>query len=329
MCPLASSQGSASGRTQSVRKRSSAATSSRKKKSTQGASRRGRHKAGDNRFAAWLTQWIYVKKKLIWWILSGALAMAAIYVLFLYYFFIGPTSFRWQAQYGDPVYPDGFKVHGVDVSHYQATIDWEQLRNASLNKAPVTFVIIKATEGESLIDDYFNLNFYEARRNDFVRGAYHFFLPDVDARKQARFFIRQVHLEPGDLPPVLDVEKIGNLSESQLRKAVKTWLDIVEQEYHVKPIIYTGYKFKMSYLNTPQFEDYPYWIAHYYVEKLQYKGTWHFWQHTDCGKVQGIRGNVDCNVFNGSVEDLKKLTIQEDDFTEKAMEEEKKAKRAM
>ena len=215
-------------------------------------------------------------------------------------------------------YPEGFDVHGIDVSHYQENIDWERLRNASLNSSPVSFVFIKATEGTTLLDDNFNLNFYEAKQNDFIRGAYHFFLPDVDAQKQARFFLKQVHLEPGDLPPVLDVEKVGKLTETQLQKAVKTWLDIVEKEYSVKPIIYTGYKFKLHYLNTPAFDEYPYWIAHYYVEKLEYRGKWNFWQHTDCGKVTGIKGNVDCNIFNGSFEDLMKLTIpeQEDNYTD-------------
>ena len=86
----------------------------------------------------------------------------------------------------------------------------------------------------------------------------------------------------------------------------------------MKPIIYTGYKFKLHYLNTPAFDEYPYWIAHYYVEKLEYRGKWNFWQHTDCGKVTGIKGNVDCNIFNGSFEDLMKLTIpeQEDNYTD-------------
>ena len=239
-----------------------------------------------------------------------------------YYFFIRPYAYRWKPCHGLKEYgvciPDGYDVHGIDVSHYQENIDWERLRNASLNSSPVSFVFIKATEGTTLLDDNFNLNFYEAKQNDFIRGAYHFFLPDVDAQKQARFFLKQVHLEPGDLPPVLDVEKVGKLTETQLQKAVKTWLDIVEKEYGVKPIIYTGYKFKLHYLNTPAFDEYPYWIAHYYVEKLEYRGKWNFWQHTDCGKVTGIKGNVDCNIFNGSFEDLMKLTIpeQEDNYTD-------------
>lgn len=258
-------------------------------------------------------KWLFFKRWPSWTIWTGALLLCIVYIFVFYYFFVDPYSFRWKAMYGTPVYPEGFDIHGIDVSHYQENIDWEKLRNANLDTAPVTFVFIKATEGVSLMDDNFNLNFYEAKQNDFVRGAYHFFIPDMDARKQAEFFLKQVHLEPGDLPPVLDVEKAGSLTEVQLKKAVKTWLDIVEAKYNVKPIIYTGYKFKLHYLNDDMFNDYPYWIAHYYVEQLEYKGKWDFWQHTDCGKVKGIKGNVDCNIFNGSYEELMQLTIKEPD----------------
>ena len=269
-----------------------------------------RKKAGRKRKKV-ADKWLFFRRWPSWAVWTGGVLLAVAYIAFFYHFFVDSSSWRWKAIYGDPVYPEGFDVHGIDVSHYQEDIDWELLRNASLDTSPVSFVFIKATEGETLLDENFNLNFYEAKQNDFIRGAYHFFLPNVDARRQALFFLKQVHLEPGDLPPVLDVEKTGGLTGAQLRKAVKTWLDIVEKEYGVKPILYTGYRFKMDYLNTPAFDEYPYWIAHYYVEKLAYKGKWSFWQHTDCGKVRGIKGNVDCNIFNGSMEELMELTIKE------------------
>lgn len=249
-----------------------------------------------------------------WPVWLGIFLVGAVYIGLFYHFFVGPFSFRWKAMYGETVYPEGYHVRGIDISHYQASIDWERLRNASMDNDPVRFVIIKATEGTTIMDENFNENFYEAKRNDFVRGAYHFFVPGVDARKQARFFLRQVHLEPGDLPPVLDVEKRGDLSVAQLKRDVKVWLDVVEAKYHVKPILYTGYKFKMDYLNDSDFEPYPYWIAHYYVDKLEYKGPWIMWQHTDSGRIPGIRGQVDCNIFNGSPEDLVELTLKEEDI---------------
>lgn len=244
-----------------------------------------------------------------WTIWLGIVLFATLYIGICYYFFVGPTSFRWKAVYGETYYPEGYEVHGIDVSHYQENIRWEELRNASIDNMPVRFVFIKATEGISLFDSHFNQNFYEAKQNDIIRGAYHYFTPDVPAHLQAEFFLRQVHLEPGDLPPVLDVEDAGSLTKAQLTQSVKIWLDIVEKKYGVKPIIYSGFRFKQKYLSDIVFDDYPYWIAHYYVEKITYQGQWHFWQHTDCGKVVGIKGKVDCNVFNGSVADLLKLTL--------------------
>lgn len=246
-----------------------------------------------------------------WLLWLGGLLIIAAYIGFFYHFFVSPFSFRWRAIYGDPVYPDGYEIRGIDISHYQERVNWEKLRNASIGDSPVSFVFIKATEGEKLFDDNFNRNFSNAKRNDIIRGAYHFFIPGISARKQAEFYLSIAQLEPGDLPPVLDIEKKGDLTPEQLRREAKTWLDIVEKEYGVKPILYTGYKFKVDYLNTPEFDAYPYWIAHYYVEKLAYKGKWTFWQHTDCGKVSGINGFVDCNIFNGSLQELEALTLPE------------------
>ena len=243
----------------------------------------------------------------------GIVLIAIAYIGLFYYFFVGPYSFRWKAIFGEPTYPEGYNVRGIDISHYQTNIKWEKLRNASLNNDPVRFVIIKATEGKNLFDDDFNDNFYQAKENDFIRGAYHYFVPGVDAAEQARFFLHQVHLVPGDLPPVLDIEDIGKLPKKQLQKDVKKWLDIVENKYGVKPILYSNYKFKKDYLDDPVFDEYPYWIAHYYINKLEYKGNWVMWQHTDCGKVDGIKGSVDCNIFNGSVKDLEAFTIQDKD----------------
>ena len=246
----------------------------------------------------------------MWSILLGVGLILALYLFLFNYFFVDPFSFRWKAIYGDPDYPDGYEVRGIDISHYQERVSWNKLRNAKVDSRPLSFIIIKATEGVSIIDENFNENFYQARQNNITRGAYHFFTPDADTRRQAEFFLKQVHLEAGDLPPVLDVEKAGRLDKEQLQQAVKTWLNIVEKHYGVKPIIYTGYKFKLQYLNDSFFDDYPYWIAHYYVGQLEYKGKWAFWQYTDVGHVEGINGYVDCNIFSGDLGELYDLTIQ-------------------
>lgn len=243
-----------------------------------------------------------------WWV--GGLSIVSLYVWIFYYFFVGPTGFRWRALYGDPKYPEGYEIRGIDISHYQGEIDWELLRNAMIERCPVRFILIKATEGTTRIDPNFKENFSQAREYGFIRGAYHFWSNKSSARNQAYFFLDNVKLEEGDLPPVLDIEhKPSDVSVEDFQRDVLTWLHIVEDKYHAKPIIYTYYKFKMAYLNNQVFDGYPYWIAHYYVDKIEYTGEWKFWQHTDAGRLPGIKGYVDFNIYNGSYYDLKKFTI--------------------
>ena len=244
-----------------------------------------------------------------WWM--GGAAVLAVYIYFFYYIFVGPFGFRWRALYGDVSYPEGYEIHGIDISHHQGRIDWQELKDKGvIDKFPIRFVMIKATEGASQIDENFRENFYQAREHGFTRGAYHFYSVHSSAADQARFFISKVKLENGDLPPVLDVEhKPKKQTDEQFKASVLEWLQIVERHYGVKPIIYTYYKFKTRYLNDPIFDDYPYWIAHYYVDQVEYDGPWKFWQHTDVGRLPGIKGDVDFNIYNGSFYDLRKLTI--------------------
>lgn len=293
-------------RTASSQKKSAMA---RKKTPRRGGSR-GRRRSSSflQRYPRWA-----------WWI--GGTAVIVLYVFLFYHFFVGPTGFRWRALYGDAEYPEGFEIHGIDISHYQGKIDWEQLKNAMIKGCPVRFVIIKSTEGSSRLDENFRENFNQARDFGFIRGVYHFWSNKSTAREQAYYFLDQVHLTDGDLPPVLDIEhKPADKSVEDFQRDVLTWLHIVEDKYHVKPIIYTYYKFKEQYLSAPVFEDYPYWIAHYYVDKVQYKGKWKFWQHTDVGKLPGIKGYVDFNIYNGSYNELKQLCIGSNNNEKKFME---------
>lgn len=293
-------------RTASSQKKSAMA---RKKTPRRGGSR-GRRRSSSflQRYPRWA-----------WWI--GGTAVIVLYVFLFYHFFVGPTGFRWRALYGDAEYPEGYEIHGIDISHYQGKIDWEQLKNAMIKGCPVRFVIIKSTEGSSRLDENFRENFNQARDFGFIRGVYHFWSNKSTAREQAYYFLDQVHLTDGDLPPVLDIEhKPADKSVENFQRDVLTWLHIVEDKYHVKPIIYTYYKFKEQYLSAPVFEDYPYWIAHYYVDKVQYKGKWKFWQHTDVGKLPGIKGYVDFNIYNGSYYELKQLCIGSNNNEKKFME---------
>lgn len=246
-------------------------------------------------------------------ILWGLLVIVVVvYVIFFYRTFVGPYSFRWKALYGEVTYPAG-TVRGIDISHYQAEIDWDKLANATIQDSPLRFVFIKATEGTDQFDSYFNRNFHAAKQHGIIRGAYHFFSTHSPAKRQAEHFCRMVQLEEGDLPPVLDVEtevdKTGAYTRSQLTRELLVWLDIVEKHYGVTPILYASYSFRKTYLSNEAFLKYPYWIAHYYVDNLRYTGSWAFWQHTDAGHIDGIRGYVDVNLFNGDMEQLEALLI--------------------
>ena len=245
---------------------------------------------------------------------SVAACLAVVLSAGFYWFFIRPYAYRWKPCYGQKGYgvclPCSYEVHGIDISHYQGDIDWSLLAQQRAGEFPLRFIFLKATEGGDHGDEAFCANFDSARAHGFLRGAYPLFFPPTDAHRQADFFIRTVRLQKGDLPPVLDVETTQGRSKADLQRAVKTWLDHVEDHYGVTPILYASYKFKLRYLNDSIFQRYPYWIAHYYVDSVRYDGPWHFWQHTDVGAVPGIRGNVDLNVFNGPLAGLDSLCLR-------------------
>ena len=214
-------------------------------------------------------------------------SLCIVYVYVFYTFFVQPYGLRWRGVYGEADYPAGYSIRGIDISHHQGKIDWNQLQRAKIGDEPLSFVFMKATEGMSLIDREFDYNFKEAKEHGFIRGVYHFFVPGVPAKLQANHFIQKAKLEPGDLPPVLDIETVGSLSPEEIRYSTLSWLNIVEEEFGVTPILYTNYTFKKKYLNSSDFNKYPFWIAHYYVKKLPYDGEWKFWQHTDKGSLPG------------------------------------------
>lgn len=211
----------------------------------------------------------------------------------------------------EPAWPEGYSVYGVDVSHYQPEVDWQQVRENE-----VAFAFVKATEGKSLKDKQFQNHWEGAGAAGVIRGAYHFYLPYLKPELQAENFISTVTLAPGDLPPVLDVEVRGRQPVAQLRKDLKVWLAQVEKAYGAKPIIYTGYNFYQEYL-AGHFDEYHLWIAHYKVPKLKLEKSetlrLAFWQHTDAGAIKGIAGKVDCNVFHGSMRELRSMCISQND----------------
>lgn len=206
--------------------------------------------------------------------------------------------------------PTEYSVHGIDVSKYQHVIDWTSVKSMNVEKIRISFAFIKATEGNINEDKYFKRNWKKAEQASLTRGAYHFFIATKSGKTQAENFISSVDLEPGDLPPVLDVEQSYGVSPAKLRQRVKEWLETVEHFYGVRPIIYTNVDFYKQFLDE-QFDDYPLWVAHYINKgKPRIYRNWHFWQYSEAGRVNGIVSKVDFNVFNGDSTAFRRILIE-------------------
>ncbi len=204
-------------------------------------------------------------------------------------------------------------VSGMDVSHFQLTVDW-----AAIAATDIRFCFMKATQGASNVDGTFARNWKGAREAGLLRGAYHFFNPSAPTAAQAESFIRTVALlEPGDLPPALDLEVpsawAGIATEDRARFAIE-WLETVESRWGVRPIVYLSPAFASEILsNALALARYPVWLAHYTSAAapnvVKPWDTWTFWQHTGSGTTPGVTAPVDLDRFNGSLDDLKSLAV--------------------
>ena len=201
------------------------------------------------------------------------------------------------------------KSIGLDVSEYQEKISWSYVDTLE-QKYPLDFVFIRATVGKDRVDHRFKRNWLGAKDNKMIRGAYHYYRPNENSIEQAELFIQTVRLQKGDLPPVLDIEKLPrNQSIDSLKVGLKRWLNKVEAHYKVKPIIYTGEKYYDDFLKE-EFSDYLFWIANYNFYREEIDGDWLFWQFTEKAKVPGITTKVDINIYNGDLEQLRFITVE-------------------
>lgn len=226
------------------------------------------------------------------------------------------------------------RIYGIDISKYQHQqgkkrygIDWSRLRITHLGNIskktvtgnvnfPIRFIYIKSTEGKSLVNPYYKQDYKAARAHGYKVGTYHFFSTISPAALQANHFLRHSNIRKGDFPPVLDLEPFP----SQIKKMggtgvlfarVRTWLRLVERATGVKPILYISQTFVNRYLPAaPDLKrDYQVWIARY----GEYKPDIHliYWQLCPDGRVSGIHGTVDINVFNGYQEAFNKFARDE------------------
>jgi GH25 family lysozyme M1 (1,4-beta-N-acetylmuramidase) len=202
-------------------------------------------------------------------------------------------------------------IQGIDVSHWQKSINW-----AKVARARYRFAFAKATDGRTFEDPNYAAYRSGATSHGIYFGAYHFARPEGstwgarrwDARREADFFVQTAKPAAGDLLPVLDLEKSGGLSPRHLKQWVTFWLRRVESDLDVKPIIYSGiYFWKNSMNDTTKFADEGYkilWLPHYTSDSTtevpadNWGGNgWTFWQYTSSGSVPGIDGRVDLDRY--------------------------------
>lgn len=243
-------------------------------------------------------------------------------------FAISPTTHLRVGQWngdrylGERMHYTGERIYGIDISRYQHghgrkkyPILWNQLRITYLGNKnqknakgtvdyPVSFVFIKSTESTNIRNPFYAQDYLIARQQGIPIGAYHFFSYKTSGSAQASHFLMNTLFKKGDLPPVLDLEpypsQIAAMGGPQvLFKHVRQWLQAVERRTKVKPILYVSQSFVNRYLpEAPDLKrDYQVWIARYGEYKPDVKLA--VWQLSPNGRVRGIHGEVDINVFNG------------------------------
>lgn len=206
-------------------------------------------------------------------------------------------------------------ISGIDVSHHQGTIDWAAVKGAKCD-----FAFIKATEGQTFVDSNFKRNREAANAAGLIVGAYHFFRNTSTPEGQVDNFVRTVGpISAGDLPPVLDLEVPNqwNFPTEERMQRILEWIDALRNRLgnHIHPIIYLSPSFADDILNNDnRLKDHPLWLAHYTSADAPRVprpwDEWTFWQWTNKGRMNGIKGDVDLNRFHGGRERFEKLLVE-------------------
>ncbi len=197
-----------------------------------------------------------------------------------------------------------YPVRGVDVSHYQGNIDWDQLEAQGIQ-----FAYIKATEGSSHQDSAFASNWEHVQATSLRPGAYHFFSFESSGLTQSEHFIRTVPALDNMLPPVIDIEPYGQYKSIKDNDAavseIRDWLHAVEAEYGMRPVIYTTEPFYFDCV-AAQFPEYDIWIRSVYRSPSD-QVQWTFWQYSNRARLNGYDGEerfIDMNAFHGTKDDF-------------------------
>lgn len=204
---------------------------------------------------------------------------------------------------------------GIDVSRWQGTIDWPRVAASG-----ITFAFIKATDGidgSTWVDPVYATNVAGARAAGIVVGSYHFARPDLatpdDALVEARWFANNLDLQPGDLPPVLDIEVKDGLDTGQMTLWALEFLEELRRITGVSGLVYTSpawWEREFADSTAIAQAGFGLWLAHWTrqdprVPAGNWNGEgWTIWQYTSTGSVPGITGNVDRNWSSVPIRDI-------------------------
>jgi lysozyme len=201
----------------------------------------------------------------------------------------------------------GTPLQGIDVSYYQGSafegsINWTQVAQSGL-----TFAYARAADGTGFLDPDFQTNYTGIKQVGMKAGAYLFYEPSQDPTGQANVLVnalRQAGFAVGDLEPVFDVEVTDGQSPSTIAANLQTSINVVQQSLGTPSVIYTGWYFWNTYVNSTALSANPLWIANWFVSCPSLPNgwsTWSVWQYNDNSTVPGITVNVvDRDESNGS-----------------------------
>ena len=204
------------------------------------------------------------------------------------------------------VCPGATTLEGIDVSSFQATVDW-----AMVKASGKSFAIARIANGVTP-DTAFTTNWSGIKAAGLVRGAYQEFQPNGDPIAQANYVIATIGpLQNGDLPIIADVTNTGGQTPATIAANLMTWAAAIEAGTGKPPIIYTSAQFWDGMVQSSAFGSDLLWDANWGVSCPNLPTGWTafaFWQYSDTGTVAGVSGNVDLDKFNGSDGDLAQLT---------------------
>lgn len=194
----------------------------------------------------------------------------------------------------------GRQYRGIDISEFQGEIDFEEVRRSGIEA-----VYIRVGAGE-YTDEYFAENYERAKAAGLKIGFYHYVTArSVDeGRRQARFFASLAAGREPDMRLAMDFEYFGSLSVSQINAISEAYLDKLTALTKREAVIYSDLSNARNIFSRALAEKYPLWAAQYGADEPSANGKWREWvgfQYTDEGRVGGIYGNVDRNIFTEGI----------------------------